>query len=190
MVRYQNTDAIAFNGFERRPWCLSVIAPTVDNHSRCELAFYRLSREMKFLHAVHHFRRQTRSVRRDDGWICAVRRCWRGRLCSHNFHAVRDALEQGGTADHRGGSDKTFETPFRLSQLGLELGNSSLSSIEDRQFQLPCRARLALSVRFLLCVDSELDATDISICLCDTQASDERADLNLSRGQIEPLIDR
>src|SRR5437773_1933331 len=110
MVRYQNTDAIAFNGFKRRPGRLSVIAPTVDNHSRCELAFYRLGREMKFLHAVHHFPRQTQSVRRDDRWIWAVRRSWRRRLCSDNLGALRDALEQGGTADHRSGSGKKFAT--------------------------------------------------------------------------------
>src|SRR6266404_2159418 len=83
-----------------------------------------------------------------------------------------------------------LKPPFRLPELRLELGNSSLASIEDRQFQLPRWTRHALSVRFLLSVDSELDAADIPICLRDTQASDERADLNLCRGQIEPLIDR
>src|SRR5437868_15442739 len=82
-----------------------------------------------------------------------------------------------------------FETPFRLSQLRLELGNSSLASIKNRQFQPPRWTRHALSARFLLRVDSELDAADISIRLRDTQASDERSDLNLCRGQIKPLID-
>src|SRR6266576_528779 len=66
-----------------------------------------------------------------------------------------------------------FETPFRLSELRLELGNSALASIKDRQFQLPRWTGHALSVRFLLRVDSELDAADISIRLRDTQASDE-----------------
>src|SRR5204863_6648750 len=89
-----------------------------------------------------------------------------------------------GANPHRLG----FETPFRLPELRLELSNSSLPSIEDRQFQLPRWTGYALSVRFLLRVDSELDAADISICLGDTQASDERADLNLCRGQIKPLI--
>ena len=76
-----------------------------------------------------------------------------------------------------------------MSELRLELSNSSLASIEDRQFQLPRWTGHALSVRFLLSVDSELDAADISIRLRDTQASDERSDLNLCRGQIKPLID-
>src|SRR5437763_3204209 len=90
-----------------------------------------------------------------------------------------------GSNPHRLG----FETPFRLPELRLELSNSSLPSIEDRQFQLPRWTGHALSVRFLLRVDSELDAADISIRLRDTQASDERADLTGCRGQVKPLID-
>src|SRR6266481_5304319 len=82
-----------------------------------------------------------------------------------------------------------FKPPFRLSQLRLELGNSSLTPIEDRQFQLPRRAGLALSVCLFLSVDSEFDAADISICLRDPQASDERANLRFRSGQVQALID-
>src|SRR5947209_7884907 len=74
-----------------------------------------------------------------------------------------------------------FKPPFRLSQLCPELGNSSLAPIEDRHFQLPRRAGLALSVRFFLSIDSEFDAAGISICLRDPQASDERANLRFRR---------
>src|SRR5437016_14609192 len=72
-----------------------------------------------------------------------------------------------------------FKPPFRLSQLRLELGNSSLASIKDGQFQLPRWTGHALSVRFFLRVHSEFNAADVSIRLRDTQASDERADFNL-----------
>ena len=60
-----------------------------------------------------------------------------------------------------------FKPPFRLSQLRLELGNSSLAPIEDRQFQLPRWTGHALSVRVFLSVDSEFDAADISVGLRD-----------------------
>src|SRR5947199_9100445 len=54
-----------------------------------------------------------------------------------------------------------FETPFRLPELRLELSNSSLPSIEVRQFQLPRWTGHALSVRLLRRLDSELDAADM-----------------------------
>src|SRR5207248_3840028 len=71
---------------------------------------YRFRHEMQLLHATNHFTEQARSVRRDDRWICGVRRSWRGRLDSDNFGAFRDAFEKGGTADQRGGSRKKLAT--------------------------------------------------------------------------------
>ena len=64
-VGHQNTNPIAFNRFDGRPRCLSIVTPAFHLHTGSKLALDGLGDQMKFFNTVFYLIRQHASVGRD-----------------------------------------------------------------------------------------------------------------------------
>src|SRR6056297_1318832 len=84
-----NAYPVAFNGFDRWPRRLTVIAPKVRNHPVGKLALDRLSHEVKFLHPAIHAVRKGPAVERYDGIVIRPGRGTRSNCCLGTVHLGR-----------------------------------------------------------------------------------------------------
>src|SRR5262245_40120641 len=67
-IRHQDANVVTLNSFNSWAGGLSVVTPTVDDHTGGEFAFHRFGNEMEFFYSILHHPRQTKSVRRHH-WV-------------------------------------------------------------------------------------------------------------------------
>jgi hypothetical protein len=158
LVGDEDAHLVAFDRLDCRSRRLTVVAPQVHLHARCEFAHHRLGNEVELLPVAVHAPGQSPAVERDDRLIVGAahrkdRRLHRRRLrgwCFGDARRLHTPADRGCTRQHRGAAEKASARNhgLLLAQYGPPVSLADAATGLARSFLLPDRPPATAAFRF------------------------------------------